>query len=66
MRGRAAGTARLDFLYLGVTVFIAALLDHGLGGCLIGVILIVLLLGLIELPVPVPVLLTGISINYPI
>jgi hypothetical protein len=46
VRGRAAGTARLGFLHLGVAVFITVL-DHGLGGCPIGVTLIAPLLGLI-------------------
>lgn len=62
---RVVRTAQLDFLYLGATVFTAALY-HGLGGCPIRVTLIALLLGVIELPVPVPALLTGISINRPI
>jgi hypothetical protein len=46
VRGRAAGTASLDFLHLRVTVFIAAF-DHGLGGCPIGVTLIAPLLALV-------------------
>jgi hypothetical protein len=65
VRGRAAWPARLDFLHLGITVHIIGL-DHGLGRLPIGVTLIAPLLGFIQLPVLVPALLTGVSIDLPI